>query len=206
MVLSDKRGRRETAMKEFIRKNLMIVVSIALPLLVILFFALASIIPGIFATPPEYDLLLSLHDRATPKASQLKYDFVIRNGRLKVELSKKDANHYEGNPRLFLYQHESGETKEISLQIPQDPGDLTESKEIPVPEFADNKISDTLRAPDGYEFRGRSSGGGVMTELFGGRRNRTDVTIANGGAIIRVRLPTSDYWYNNVRFVGWVVE
>lgn len=206
MLLSDKKGRQKTAMKEFIRKNLMIVVSITLPLLVILFFALASIIPGIFATPPEYDLLLSLHDRATPKASHLKYEFVIRSGQLKVELSKKDSNHYKGNPRLFLYQHESGEIKEISLQIPEDLGDLTASKEIPVPEFADNKISDTLRAPDGYEFRGRSSGGGVMTELFGGGRNRTDVTIANGGAIIRVRLPTSDHWYNNVHFVGWVVE
>lgn len=193
-------------MKEFLSKNLMIVVSIALPLLVILFFALASIIPGIFATPPEYDLLLSLHDRATPKATQLKYEFVIRSGQLKVELSKKDTDQYQGNPRLFLYQHASGEVKEISLQIPEDLGDLTESKEVPVPYFAGNKISDTLRAPDGYEFRGRSSGGGVMTELFGGRRNRTDVTIANGGAIIRVRLPTSDYWYNNVRFVGWVVE
>jgi hypothetical protein len=45
-----------------------------------------------------------------------------------------------------------------------------------------------------------------MTELFGGSRNRTDVSIAKNGVIIRVRLPTSDYWYNNVRFVGWVID
>ena len=45
-----------------------------------------------------------------------------------------------------------------------------------------------------------------MTELFGGSRNRKDVSIDKNGAVVRVRLPTSDYWYNDVRFVGWLVD
>ena len=193
-------------MNDFLRKNLMIVVSIALPLLVITLFALASILPGVFATPPQHDLLLSLHDQTTPKTSRIRYNFVIRNGQLKAEVFESEKPRYQSNPRLFLYQHATGKVKEISFQLPEGIDDLSGSTEIPVMEFLSNKLSDALLAPDGYEFRGRSSGGGLMTELFGGRRNRSDVSIANGGAVIRVRLPSTDNWYNNVRFVAWVVE
>lgn len=193
-------------MKSFIRENLLIVVSIALPLVVIILFALASTIPSLFATPPEYDLLLSLHDRATSNSSQIRYNFVIRDGQLKASVYEIEKTTYQGNPRLFLYQHSSGALKEISFQIPADIGDLTDSTEVAVPEFIGRELSATLLSPDGYEFRGRRSGGGLMTDLFGGRRNRTDVSIAKDGAVIRIRLPSSDYWYNNVRFVAWVIK
>jgi hypothetical protein len=193
-------------MKAFIRDNLLIVISIALPLLVIILFALASIIPNLMATPPKYDLLLSLHDRAVPNSSQIRYNFVVKDGQLKADLSKLDKTNYQGNPRLFLYQHTSGVVKEIGFQIPADLGDFSDRTEVDVPEFIGRKLSSVLLAPDGYEFRGRRSGGGMMTELFGGRRNRTDISIVNGGAAVRLRLPDTDYWYNNVRFVAWVVE
>ena len=193
-------------MKSFIRDNLLIVVSIALPLVVIILFALASTIPSLFATPPEYDLLLSLHDRATSNSSQIRYNFVIRDGQLKASVYEIEKTAYQGNPRLFLYQHSSGALKEISFQIPADIGDLTDSTEVAVPEFIGRELSATLLSPDGYEFRGRRSGGGLMTELFGGRRNRSDVSIAKNGAVVRVRLPSSEYWYSNVKFVAWVVK
>ncbi len=193
-------------MYDFLRKNLMIVVSIALPLLVVIFFALASVLPGLYTTPPAYDLLLSLHDRASPKSPQVRYNFTIKDGQLTAVVFKAEKPTYESNPRLFLYDHLSGEVSEISFQVPEGVGDLTEGEEILVPAFANRKVSEKLRAPDGYEFRGRRGGGGLMTELFGGRRNRTDVSIAKDGAVVRIRLPTSDYWYNSVRYVGWVIE
>ena len=45
-----------------------------------------------------------------------------------------------------------------------------------------------------------------MTELFGGSRNRHNVTITKDGATVRLRLPASDYWYGEVRFQGWVID
>jgi hypothetical protein len=45
-----------------------------------------------------------------------------------------------------------------------------------------------------------------MMELVGGNRNRLDVTIAKDGAIVRLRLPAQDYWYGEVRFLGWVIN
>ena len=184
----------------------MIVVSIALPLLVALFFALASVLPGLYSTPPAHDLLLTLQGRATAKTSQVKINLMVEDEKIKIVAVKSEKTNYDNNPRLYRYSHLTGEVREISIPVPEKIPEPESSTEILVPELAELRLSDTLRAPDGYEFRGRRRGGGLVTELFGGSRNRTDVSIAKNGAIVRLRLPESDYWYNNVRFVGWVIE
>jgi len=193
-------------MKNFLRENMMIVVSIALPLLVVLFFALASVLPGMFSTPPEFDLLLSHQGRTTAKTSAVRISLTVEEGQLKALVVKTEGTSYPNNPRLFRYDHLTGEVVEIDIRLPENVAELAEGSEIPIPQLAGRKISEALRAPDGYEFRGRRRGGGLMTELFGGSRYRTDVSIAKNGAVVRVRLPESDYWYNDVRLVGWVIE
>ena len=193
-------------MKTFLRENMMIVVSIALPLLVVIFFALASVIPGMYATPPAYDLLLTHQGRTTAITSPVKISLAVKDGQLRAVVVKTDTTNYVNNPRLFRYDHLTGEVVEISIQFPENIAELAEGSEIPIPELAGRKISEALRAPDGYEFREHRRGGGLMTELFGGSRYRNNVSIAKNGAVIRVRLPESDYWYNSVRLVGWVIE
>jgi len=193
-------------MKSFLRENLMIVVSIALPLLVVIFFALASVLPGLYATPPAYDLLLTHQGGVLATDSPVKISLTVKEERLSATLIKSNGNTYGNNPRIFRYDHVSGEVREINIPIPADMAELPEGSELPVPELARLRISSALRAPDGYEFRGYRRGGGLMMELFGGNRNRHDVTIAKDGAIVRLRLPASDYWYGEVRFLGWVIN
>jgi hypothetical protein len=193
-------------MKEFLRKNLMIVVSVALPLLVVIFFALASVLPGLYSTPPAHDLLLALHGRGTAKTSPVRISLMVKNEHLSAVVVKSEKSTYDNNPRLFRYHHLTGEVREIGIPLPEDIVDLEEGSEILIPGLENTRISGAIRAPDGYEYRGRRRGGGFMTELFGGSRNRTDVSIAKNGAIVRVRLPTLDYWYNDVRLIGWVIE
>ncbi|MBT8070932.1 MAG: hypothetical protein KJO80_10915 [Gammaproteobacteria bacterium] len=193
-------------MKAFLRKNLMIVVSIALPLLVVILFALASLLPGWYSTPPEHDLLLSLQERSSAKTSSYRISLMVRDERLIARVAKSEAGNYDHNPRLFRYDRATGAVTEITIPVPEHADDLEDGVELAIPLLAETRISDSLRAPDGYEFRGRSRGGGLLTEMFGGSRNRTNVSIARDGAVFRVRLPTSDYWYSDVRFVGWVIE
>ena len=193
-------------MKSFLRENLMIVVSIALPLLVVIFFALASVLPGLYTTPPAYDLLLTHQGRVLATESPVKVSLTVQGERLSATVIKSDGDMYGNNPRVFRYDHVSGEVREINIPIPENISELPEGSEIPVPELDRLKISSTLRAPDGYEFRGYRRGGGMMMDLFGGNRNRHDVTIAKGGAIVRLRLPATDYWYGDVRFLGWVIN
>jgi hypothetical protein len=198
--------RNEKLMKTFLRENMMIVVSIALPLLVVIFFALASVLPRMYSTPPEYDLLLSHQGRSTAKSSPVKISLTVNDGQLNAMVVKTEGTSYENSPRLFRYDHLTGEVVEIDIQLPGNIAELADGAKIPIPELAGQKISEALRAPDGYEFRGNRRGGGFMTELFGGSRYRTDVSIAKKGVAIRIRLPESDYWYSSVRLVGWVIE
>jgi len=193
-------------MKTFLRKNMMIVVSIALPLLVVLFFAMASVLPGLYSTPPAHDLLLSFQGRATSKTAQVRISLSVIDAQLKVVTSPLDNTYYDNYPRLFRYNHSSGEISEISIPVPDNITELKDGTVIPIPELAGVRVSDKLKAPDGYEFSGRRRGGGFVTEMFGGSRHRNDVRISKNGAVIRVRLPTSDYWYNDARFVGWILN
>ncbi len=193
-------------MKTFLRKNLMIVVSIALPLLLILLFAVASVVPRLYTDPPAYDLLLTLQGVATAKTARIRIDLVVTDGQLKAIASQTNST-YSGNyPRLFRYSHLGGEVTEINIPIPENFNELKDGTVIPIPELAGLRVSDKLRAPDGYEFNGSRRGGGFVTELFGGSRKRNDVRISKNGAVVRVRLPTSDYWYSGARFVAWVLN
>ena len=106
-------------MKTFLRKNLMIVVSIALPLLVALFFTLASVLPGLYSTPPAHDLLLTLKGRATSKTSHVKISLVIEDEQIKLLAVNSKEPGYDNNPRLFRYDHLSGEVREISIPVPE---------------------------------------------------------------------------------------
>ena len=193
-------------MKSFLRENLMIVVSIALPLLVVIFFALASVLPGLFATPPAHDLLITHQGRALATETPVRISLTVQGERLGASVTSSNGSIYGNNPRIFRYDHVSGEIREINIPIPENISELPEGSEIPVPELAGLRVSNALRAPDGYEFRGYRRSGGLMMELFGGNRNHQDVTIAKDGAIVRLRLPASDYWYGEVRFLAWVIN
>ena len=106
-------------MKKFLRENLMIVVSIALPLLVALFFIMASVLPGLWSTPPEHDLLLSLQGRTTAKPSHVRIELVVEHEQLNAVAVNSENPNYDNNPRLFRYSHSSGEVSEISIPIPE---------------------------------------------------------------------------------------
>jgi len=193
-------------MRTFLRKNLMIVVSIALPLLLILFFALASILPRLYTDPPAYDLLLTFQGVSTAKTARLRIDLTVINGQVKA-IASHAHDTYSGNyPRLYRYSHLTGEVTEIGIPTPEDLGELTDEMVIPIPELEGLRVSDKLRAPDGYEFNSSRRGGGLVTEMFGAARKRNDVRISKNGAVVRVRLPDSDYWYGGGRFLGWVLD
>ena len=193
-------------MRTFLRKNLMIVVSVALPLLLILLFAVASGLPRLYTDPPAHDLLLTLQGVATAKTTRIKVDLSVIDGRLKVVATEMDGSYHGDYPRLFRYSHQDGEIREISIPTPGNVEELKDGRVIPIPELAGVRVSDKLRAPDGYEFDGSRRGGGFVTELFGGSGKRNDVRISKNGAVVRVRLPASDYWYGGARFVGWVLD
>ena len=193
-------------MKNFLRKNLMIVVSIALPLLVVVFFTLTRMLPGLYTQPPAYDFLLVQRDWSGESEIPVRIVLSVKDGRFSATVSSTRENRRGNLPRIFRYNHVSGETREIAIPLPGDLASLPEGSQIAVPELAGLEVKNVFRAPDGYEYRGHRRNTGLMMDLFGGTRDRHDVTIGKNGAFVRVRLPRSDYWYGDVQFLGWIIN
>jgi hypothetical protein len=194
-------------MKKLFKDNLVIVLSVALPIIVIALFALATLVPRMLADPPAYDLLLVDNNYYANKQSTLRASITVVDERVMLRVLPADDNERGWEPRLYRYDHLTDTVNEVPLQLPGQLDVTGDGIELPVEELADAKISTALRAPDGYEYRGYadSGGGGLFVALFGGGRNR-DTRIAKDGAIIRLRVPDRENWYNRVEFLGWITE
>ncbi len=194
-------------MKNVLRENPVIALSIALPILIVALFAAATLLPKLLVGPPAYSLLLVDDTANASISSPVNIDLSVVNDRVRVRISKRKEDEVEHFPRIYMFDHVTASVRDIPIPLSEDIDQLQDGTEIVVPALTNLKISTAFRAPDGYEFRGYANGGaGLMTELFGSNRNRNGVTIAKDGAIVPIRLPVENDWYSDVRFLGWVVE
>ena len=193
-------------MKTIFQKNPFIVVSIALPVVLVILFSVATFLPRLYTGPPSHDLLLAHESWSTSKGSPVDIDFTVVNDRVVARIYRPEESDRGGIPRLFLFDHSTSTVREIMIPIPRDIDELPNGAELAIPELVDLKVSPALQAPDGYEFRGDRSGAGLIVELFGGNQNQTDITIAKNGAITRLQLPASNSPDSDVRFLGWVID
>jgi hypothetical protein len=193
-------------MRRIFRDNPLLAISIALPVAVVLLFAGATAIPKLFTDPPAYDLLLSLQHGDSSRLLPYRLQIVVEDNRVVARVAKLGQYEQGYMPRLFRYNHESGSVLEVNILIPADTESIENGTLIPIPELDGLRISPELRAPDGYEFRGQGSAGGLMMELFGSSRNSRKITVEKNGAVVRIRLPEDDYWYYGMHFLGWVVS
>ncbi|HHQ13559.1 MAG TPA: hypothetical protein ENK16_00890 [Chromatiales bacterium] len=193
-------------MKRFLRENLLIVVSIALPLLVVLFFVLASELPRLYVSAPAHDLVLSARVPGANRTSPVQVELLVLDGKIKLRVHKPENGGNGDMPRIFVYEHARDTVREIGIQLPEDIEDLPDGSELVVPELSGLTVDTSLRAPDGYVYLGARRRVGSMMGLFGSSRVRNEVMIEKDGAIRAIHLPVvASYWYGEPRFIGWVV-
>lgn len=201
-------------MKTFIRDNLMIVISVALPVLVVVLFALATVLPGLYVDPPMHNLVLAMDGPGVASTEiPVRLELRVSDGALRAQVYQLEdqtpalGRRLASRPRLFEYLAASDTVREIEIELPDNVTTLPDGSEIPIPELAGVRLVTTLRAPDGYELDLRRSGRGLFREIFGvgggGQRPR----IRKDGAVVGIDLPlTQPYYYGNARFIGWVAE
>ena len=188
-----------------LRGNAFLIAAVALPILVVGFFLLATAIPRWTVPPPRYDLLLSVsqHQPSTPRVS---VEFTIRDGTVHAVVRPLAPNTYPDRAVLWLFDHETSSLREIPVDVPEVLADGEPAVTIPVKALTGRRVLAQTRAPDGYELQSRSrSSPGVIGELFGMRRYGNAVAIANRGRVVPVFVPDR-YEYRVPEFVGWIVE
>lgn len=192
-------------MRRILRDNPLLAVSIALPVVVVLLFVGATAIPRLMTDPPAHDLLLTVQSGDASRALPVRILLGVEEGKVVARASKLEQYQPGYAPRLFRYDHESGSVREINIPVSRHAQSLDDGDVIPIPELEGVRVSPELRAPDGYEYRGRNYDRGFMMELFGSARSGRRITVAKGGAIVPIHLPETDYWYYGANFLGWVV-
>ncbi len=207
-VRAGTRGGGIMAIGKLLRENATLAVGIVLPILVVVFFLLATYIPRLLVDPPQYDFLFVQANDYRAQPSRWRYEIDIdsqRKLRVRAFLTEPDTRNYY-RPRLFLYEHLDGNVREISLPSPE-MAETTPGAEagivLEILEFSDQVIDSRQVAPDGYELvKPRSSSGNFLGLFY--RGSRRGLAIGKNGAVVAVPFG-DDVNYYGARLLGWIV-
>jgi hypothetical protein len=202
-------------MKRFLKDNLAIVAAIALPLILVIVFAVSTSVVNKIVADPRYDFLIATNFYGG--ANEAFYFDVVQNT-LKISyaypVSIKGGGYQNSNiSRLWRVRVPAMTVEEISLVPPSRGKDDEDGKRVPIaiPGVSDLRVISTQPAPDGYVFQESYDyyGGNLMRELFsgsGGRNRHTCAIIKDGRAVPVKNLGGDSYNYYNPHFIGWIVK
>jgi hypothetical protein len=192
----------------FLRDNAFLVAAVALPLLVVAFFLLATIVPRWIVPPPAYDLVLSAANAYTGTRPRIAVDFKVRDGRLEATARPLQPNEYAPERRLFLFEHGTMNVREIHFDLPDMAQDAPRQT-IVVDAFGGRRILAETKAPDGYQLESRTNRGpGLIGDIFGMNRYGQRVSLVNRGRVVSIGLPPpyEDTYQPGVSALGWLVN
>jgi hypothetical protein len=195
------------AIKNVLKENLVLVIGLTLPLILILLFFVATVLPKSIATPPQYELLISIPFYEAQNPSHYLTGFIVKDGVLKARISKNDSknNNYYSR-KLISYDGKTDSVHEITYDLSK-LGNIENGSEITLDETKNLKIDTSNKAPDGYAFDGPSYGhGGLIPELFGSGHRNWNLRVKKGMLAYKIPNTSSNYsYYGDVQFIGWVV-
>ncbi|MDX1974498.1 MAG: hypothetical protein SFT92_02355 [Rickettsiales bacterium] len=186
-----------------LKENPALAAGIGLPLLLMVFFAIASTLPGMLVEPPKYGLLFTQNKYEA--ASDQDIRVTVENKKVKV-LTRfwDDKNYNRQRPRLYYFDPKTNNTREITIPVDLNNKDI-QWKPVELPEIQNWVVDVSTTAPDGYSF---SKDGSVDSGsfLFSARSDRS-VTIYKDGNMVKIpTLSNRRYDYYNVEFLGWVTQ
>lgn len=196
------------ALKNSLKENLALIMGLSLPVILIVVFFLASVLPKSLATPPRYELLfsISLYDSSASLPYQV--SFFVKKGALYARINKSDnKNPVFYSRKVMAYNGETDSIREIGYDHSQFK-DAANGSDFLLEETRDMTIDSSFKSPDGYVFEGRSFGrGGLVQELFGGGYRNRDPRLKKGAVAYKIPLTSYiDHYYGDVQFIGWIVK
>ena len=192
----------------FLRNNAFLVAAVALPVVVVLFFLLATAIPRWTVPPPAYDLVLRVGKPYEQPRPQVTVEFKVDAGRLQAIVRPVQKDQYAQQWALFRFDHQTQNLQEIPVRIPDTLPSDSPAQTIVVDALAGQRILDQAKAPDGYEMRTEMSrgGGGLMGDLFGMRGYDQSVALVNRGRVVKLPLPSGYQYLSPVNAIGWLTD
>jgi hypothetical protein len=176
------------------KKNLPLIIGLAIPVLMIVFVAAAIYIPSLFAHP-QYSFVFSAGD--TYSTNYGDHYSVVKNTIVKNTVpypkDQNNAPYPKSNPiGLFVYNAKTDSVSPITFEEAQK---LT--------------VDISSKSPDGYILDRGGNNNGIF-EIFGSNRNYNEWYLKKGVVSKKVYLTAQNdrYGYNGYydQFLGWVIS
>jgi len=198
------------AFKEFIKANAVLIVGLALPVVLMAGFMVASGLPQRLADPPKYSLVFAVTDYSQTTAGiPVSVRLVVEDGVLKAQYTRLPLSPagYVNNgwKKLYLYDAATQKVRQLSFGFPKDMDAMQGTVEEVVEATRTMRLDTTLQSPDGYELtRDNGSRSGLINEIFLGGSYSNEPRLRKGSSSIRLSGDTGISSYGAVEFVGWV--
>lgn len=191
-------------MKNWIKENLVLVIGLTLPLLLIVLFFAATVIPKMTGTPPQYEVLFSVQDYTGQNKQDYIVDFKVKDKQLMIKTKKADDKSYSYNSKkLMAYDAKTEVMREISI----DDSKFSDGAEILLEETKNMTIDTAMQAPDGYMLENQGySGTGLIGGLFGGGYRNHGYRLKKGNVGYKINMQQNNHYYDQLSFIGWVVK
>lgn len=175
-------------MRDRLKENISLLIGLAIPVLMILFIAVAVYFPRWFSTvePPKHDFLYLVGD----PYGDIQYS--VRGGKLVKEKIQRPQPSYRRyrtglETRFFIHRIRTNRSEEVTFE------NATKLK-------LDSKVN----SPDGYSIvHGRRA---AEFFPFFGRRDYRARYLKKDSYTEKLKIETSEDYPYNFRFLGWVVE
>jgi hypothetical protein len=192
----------------FIKKNLVLIMGLALPVALMAFFFIASSLPQNMSDPPQHDMVFSAQYFPGSTAIPVSMNLIVKDGVLKVQYVKMNAPSGYGDWRkLYIYEAKTQKVRELPFGFPPDMDKITGTREDVVEATKDMKLDTALQSSDGYElsYDGYSHSG-LVNEIFWSGRYSNEPRLRKGGSSVRLTSPDNQtsFYYGGIQFIGWV--
>ena len=191
----------------FLKRHGFVVAAVALPIVVVVAFALARLVPRLLVEDPRYDLVYSAVTDYSGAPSHSHCVIETVDGRVRVRWTRSEQEVYGATQRVYRLSPASGEVREIPLPEAGDlqaPGD---TRDFTLGGLENVRLDTNPRAPDGYEYEYSYPGtNGPFGALFyqGAHGPRSTIE-KNGRVIVLPRAHQGPYGYESVTFLGWAI-
>lgn len=199
-------------MADWLKRNLVLVSGIVLPVLLVAGFMVLQGAPRLLADPPGYDFLVAGYSYDAGPVRAFEVSFEVREQRLvgRVAPLAEGAGGVHRQPaRLFRYSVADHSFSEITYELPAGLDELASAITFDIPKTAGLRVDTASRSPDGFlfEFAGYRGRGGLLGEMFGMGRYDSQHVLSRDGAQFEVPNPggSRDYYGQELQFLGWVI-
>lgn len=189
------------------KENLVLVIGLSLPVLLVVLFFAASVLPKLMTPPPQYPLYFTVESYRPLGVTDKYAIYGVDKGALVATIRTRQKDTYAPRMALIVYDGKTNSARDISLQ-PSAIDNAPDNSKIVIEETKNVKLDTSNKAPDGYSLERETSGyhsRGLVVDLFGGGDYNLHPRIVKGNAAYKVRIVEDSRisYYGGFSFLGW---